>query len=108
MAAAIYLYVADVDEIYKRSISLGAKSVREPSDQTWGDRVGREGYLGQHLVDCDQQWCEVSHDYRIAKQTTHDAARNCALPDRDRPLLLALAAKLGLSLNSFANLSKRF
>jgi uncharacterized glyoxalase superfamily protein PhnB len=40
MAAAIYLYVADVDEIYKRSISLGAKSVREPSDQTWGDRVG--------------------------------------------------------------------
>jgi uncharacterized glyoxalase superfamily protein PhnB len=40
MAADIYLYVADVDEIYKRSISLGAKSVREPSDQTWGDRVG--------------------------------------------------------------------
>jgi PhnB protein len=40
MAGAIYLYVPDVDATYKRAISLGAKSVREPSDQTWGDRVG--------------------------------------------------------------------
>ena len=40
MAAAIYLYVPDVDATYKRALSLGAKAVREPSDQTWGDRVG--------------------------------------------------------------------
>jgi PhnB protein len=40
MAAAIYLYVPDVDATYKRALGLGAKSVREPSDQTWGDRVG--------------------------------------------------------------------
>jgi PhnB protein len=39
MAAAIYLYVPDVEATYKRALSLGAKSVREPSDQTWGDRV---------------------------------------------------------------------
>ena len=40
MAAAIYLYVPDVDATFKRAVSLGAKVVREPSDQTWGDRVG--------------------------------------------------------------------
>ena len=40
MAAAIYLYVPDVDATYKRALGLGAKSVREPSNQTWGDRVG--------------------------------------------------------------------
>jgi PhnB protein len=40
MAAAIYLYVPDVDATYKRALGLGAKSVREPSEQTWGDRVG--------------------------------------------------------------------
>jgi len=40
MAAAIYLYVPDVDATYKRAISLGAKAIREPSDMTWGDRVG--------------------------------------------------------------------
>ena len=36
MAAAIYLYVADVDETYKRAISLGEKSVREQSRSDLG------------------------------------------------------------------------
>ncbi len=40
MAAAIYLYVPDVDAAYQRALGLGAVSVRKPSDQTWGDRVG--------------------------------------------------------------------
>jgi PhnB protein len=40
IAAAIYLYGAHVDATYKRALSPGAKSVREPSDLTWGDRVG--------------------------------------------------------------------
>ena len=40
MAAAIYLYVRDVDATYKRAVSLGAKAIREPADMTWGDRVG--------------------------------------------------------------------
>ena len=40
MAAAIYLYVPDVDATYKRALSFGAKSVRAPADMTWGDRVG--------------------------------------------------------------------
>jgi len=40
MNAGIYLYVPDVDATYRRALSLGATSVREPSDQTWGDRLG--------------------------------------------------------------------
>jgi PhnB protein len=40
MAAAIYIYVPDVDATYKRAVSLGAKTIREPADMTWGDRVG--------------------------------------------------------------------
>ena len=39
MAAAIYLYVPEVDATYKRALSLGAKSVREPHNETWGDRT---------------------------------------------------------------------
>jgi PhnB protein len=39
MAAAIYLYVPDVDATYKRALSLGVKSVREPHTETWGDRT---------------------------------------------------------------------
>jgi PhnB protein len=40
MAAAIYLYVPDVDETCKRAVRFGTKAVREPADMTWGDRVG--------------------------------------------------------------------
>jgi PhnB protein len=40
MAAAIYIYVPDVDATYQRAVSLGAKAIREPADMTWGDRVG--------------------------------------------------------------------
>jgi PhnB protein len=40
MAAAVYIYVPDVDATYERALKLGATSVRPPSDQTWGDRVG--------------------------------------------------------------------
>ena len=40
MSAAVYVYVPDVDATYKIAIGLGAKSLREPSDErTWGDRV---------------------------------------------------------------------
>jgi PhnB protein len=39
MAAAIWVYVPQVDATYKRALKAGAASVREPADQTWGDRV---------------------------------------------------------------------
>ena len=39
MAAATWVYVPDVDTTYKRALKEGARSVREPSNQTWGDRV---------------------------------------------------------------------
>jgi PhnB protein len=35
-----YLYVGDADAAYKRAIGAGAKSVSEPADQFWGDRMG--------------------------------------------------------------------
>jgi PhnB protein len=38
MAAGIHLYVEDCDVTYKRALEAGAKSVREPEDQFYGDR----------------------------------------------------------------------
>jgi PhnB protein len=34
----LHFYVEDCDATYKRALSLGAKSVREPADQPYGDR----------------------------------------------------------------------
>jgi len=38
--AMLYLYVEDMDAIYQQAIQAGAKSVREPANQIYGDRVG--------------------------------------------------------------------
>jgi PhnB protein len=40
MAAATWIYVKDVDATFREALKAGARAVREPSDQTWGDRVG--------------------------------------------------------------------
>lgn len=39
----LHLYVPNVDETYKRALSFGAKSVREPADAPDGDRRGGVG-----------------------------------------------------------------
>jgi uncharacterized glyoxalase superfamily protein PhnB len=38
--AMLYLHLDDVDAVYQRAIQAGAKPVREPADQVYGDRVG--------------------------------------------------------------------
>jgi PhnB protein len=40
MKSMFYLYVPDVDAMYKRAIAAGATSIHEPKDQPYGDRVG--------------------------------------------------------------------
>jgi PhnB protein len=37
---SFYLYVNDVDALYKRALGAGATSVSPPTDQFWGDRMG--------------------------------------------------------------------
>ncbi len=38
-SSSFYLYVKDVDELYRRAIAAGAISHTEPTDQFWGDRM---------------------------------------------------------------------
>jgi PhnB protein len=56
MPTAIYLYVEDVDELYKRALQAGGVSVLPPQDQPYGDRnawvkdpFGNIWYLATHL-----------------------------------------------------------
>jgi PhnB protein len=45
----LHLYVADVDSTYQRALQAGAKSLREPEDQFYGDRsAGVEDRHGNH------------------------------------------------------------
>ena len=40
MPCILYLYVGDVDAIYKKALAAGATSISEPKDQFYGDRHG--------------------------------------------------------------------
>jgi PhnB protein len=58
MPAAIYLYMDDVDAVYKRAIQAGAASLSEPADQPYGDRIagvkdpfGNVWYIATHIED---------------------------------------------------------
>lgn len=56
--ATIALYVEDADALYKRALQAGAASVREPSDQFYGDRsagvkdpAGNQWWIHTHIED---------------------------------------------------------
>ena len=40
MPAFVYVYVDDADEVYRRALAAGAKSIEEPIDTPYGDRRG--------------------------------------------------------------------
>ena len=58
MPGAYYLYVPDVDAVYHRALAAGAKSLSEPGDMPYGDRVGgvkdafgNDWYIATHIKD---------------------------------------------------------
>ena len=58
MPAAIYLYMDDVDAVYKQALQAGATSITKPADQPYGDRVagvkdpfGNVWYIATHKED---------------------------------------------------------
>ena len=60
--AMINVYTEDVDAAYKRALREGATSLREPSDQFYGDRTGgvkdqygNQWWIATHVEDVPQE-----------------------------------------------------
>ena len=52
---SLMLYTENVDTLFKRAIDFGAKSIQEPTDMFWGDRMGNlEDPFGH-------QWAIATH-----------------------------------------------
>lgn len=58
MPAMLHLYLEDVDAVYQRALSAGATSLREPTDEFYGDRsagvqdaFGNQWWLATHVED---------------------------------------------------------
>jgi len=54
----LHLYMEDVDAVYQRAVQAGAKSLREPADQPYGDRsggvedaFGNQWWISTHIQD---------------------------------------------------------
>jgi PhnB protein len=54
----LHLYMEDVDAVYQRALEAGAKSLREPADQPFGDRsggvedeFGNQWWISTHIED---------------------------------------------------------
>ena len=58
LASMFYLYVPDVDAVYRHALAAGASSISEPADQPYGDRsagvrdpFGHQWYIATHIKD---------------------------------------------------------
>lgn len=60
--ATVYLYSEDVDGLYRKAIDAGAKSLREPTNEFYGDRSGG-------VVDPQgNQWWMATHVEDVSKE----------------------------------------
>jgi PhnB protein len=62
LMASLYLYVPDVDAVYKRAVQAGGTSIREPVDQFYGDRQGgvKDAFGNQWWIATHKE--DVSHE----------------------------------------------
>lgn len=58
MPAMLYLYLEDITPVYQRALAAGARSLREPTDEFYGDRsaavedrFGNQWWLATHIED---------------------------------------------------------
>lgn len=59
---SLMLYIEDVDIVFKRAIEAGSKSLETPTDQFWGDRMGR-------LMDpFGHQWAIATHKEDVSPE----------------------------------------
>ncbi|HYR85208.1 MAG TPA: VOC family protein [Terriglobia bacterium] len=62
LRAMLYLYVNDVDAVFKKAVQAGGKSIMEPIDQFYGDRsgavedsAGNQWWIATHKEDVSEE-----------------------------------------------------
>lgn len=65
---SLMFYTADCDAVYRQALQAGAKSLREPADQFYGDRTagvldpsGYSWWIGTHIKDVSKEELEQAH-----------------------------------------------
>jgi PhnB protein len=65
---SLLIYTEDCDAMYHQAVAAGAKGLREPADQFYGDRVagiedpsGYKLFIATHIKDVSREELEKSH-----------------------------------------------
>jgi len=65
MPCMLYLYMKDVDSIYQQAVKAGGQSLREPTNEFYGDRSagikdpwGNQWWIATHVEDVDEEELE--------------------------------------------------
>ena len=73
--ASFYLYVEDVDAVYKRAVAAGGKPMQEPTNQAYGDRSGgvedsqgNHWWMATHFEDVSPQEIQRRYSEMAKKQ----------------------------------------
>ena len=76
-----YLYVEDVDAMYKQAVAAGGKSISEPATQFYGDRhggvedsQGNNWWVATHVEDVSSQEMERRAKEAMAKRAATEGA----------------------------------
>ena len=74
MPSMLYIYVEDVDSVYKKAIDAGGTSLREPTDEFYGDRSagvkdssGNQWWLGAHIENVSEEEIKKRHAAMMEK-----------------------------------------
>lgn len=77
--AMFYLYVEDVDAVYKRAVGAGGKSIHEPVNQAYGDRsggvedsLGNQWWVATHVEDVSSEEITRRYSEMAKKQAAAD------------------------------------
>ena len=72
MPTMLYLYVKNVDDVYRRAVAAGGVSIQEPADQFYGDRTaavrdmsGNQWWISTHKEEVSAE--EMQKRYQAAR-----------------------------------------
>jgi len=76
--AGMYVYVEDVDYVYKKAVAAGAVSTAEPADQFYGDRTagvkdsfGNTWWIGTHIEDVSPEEMKKREEELMKKKSSN-------------------------------------
>ena len=73
----LYLYVEDVDSVYKKAVQAGGRSLREPTTEFYGDRSagvldleGNQWWIATHVEDVSDEEMKRRQE-KMAQEMAH-------------------------------------